>query len=364
MGFLHSGVPWVKWAQSGAIFIFFLVLAMVSKFILNMIMRIFAKRTKTILDDLIVDSLKLPVMVILIVAGLWIGITRLPEVIKYVDKINTGFIIIVYAVAALAVSRVTHAILTWYSVEVAPRTKTDFDDRLIPLLKRVADVIIFGIAFMLVIDKLHVPLSPFLASLGIGGLAVALALQPTMSNFLSGTYVISDSIIRKGDYIQLDTGAEGTVEEIGWRITKIRHWQGNLIILPNTKLSDAIVTDFEKPEASMLFGVDCGVSYNSDLEKVERIAAEVAAEVMKNYPEGGKDFTPVVRFNKFGDSNVNFSIVLKASNRAASFVLKHHFIKALHKRFQTEGIVMEFPVRRLYINAKNEFGDVDRNNRN
>ena len=359
MGFLSTVE--VKWIESGAIFVLFLALALVSKFILNLIMHIFAKRTKTIIDDLIVESLKLPVMAMLIVAGLWIGITRLPEVIKYVDKINTGFIIIAYAVAALAVSRVTHAILTWYSVEVAPRTKSDFDDRLIPLLKRVADVIIFGIAFLLVIDKLHVPLSPFLASLGIGGLAVALALQPTMSNFLSGTYVISDSIIRKGDYIQLDTGAEGTVEEIGWRITKIRHWQGNLIILPNSKLSDAIVTDFEKPEASMLFGVDCGVSYSSDLEKVERIAAEVAAEVMKNYPEGGKDFTPVVRFNKFGDSNVNFSIVLKASNRAASFVLKHHFIKALHKRFRSEGIVMEFPVRRLYINAKNEFGDIDRN---
>ena len=351
MGFLSTVE--VKWIESGAIFVLFLALALVSKFILNLIMHIFAKRTKTIIDDLIVESLKLPVMAMLIVAGLWIGITRLPEVIKYVDKINTGFIIIAYAVAALAVSRVTHAILTWYSVEVAPRTKSDFDDRLIPLLKRVADVIIFGIAFMLVIDKLHVPLSPFLASLGIGGLAVALALQPTMSNFLSGTYVISDSIIRKGDYIQLDTGAEGTVEEIGWRITKIRHWQGNLIILPNSKLSDAIVTDFEKPEASMLFGVDCGVSYSSDLEKVERIAAEVAAEVMKNYPEGGKDFTPVVRFNKFGDSNVNFSIVLKASNRAASFVLKHHFIKALHQRFRAEGIVMEFPVRRIYLNDKN-----------
>ena len=89
---------------------------MVSKFILNMIMRIFAKRTKTILDDLIVDSLKLPVMAILIVGGLWIGITRLPEVVKYVDKINTGFIIVSYAIAAFAVSRVTHAILTWYSV--------------------------------------------------------------------------------------------------------------------------------------------------------------------------------------------------------------------------------------------------------
>jgi len=142
--------------------------------------------------------------------------------------------------------------------------------------------------------------------LGIGGLAVALALQPTLTNFLSGTYVISDSVIRKGDYIQLESGVEGTVEEIGWRITKIRHWQGNLVILPNTKLSDAVVTDFEKPDLSMVFGVDGGVSYSSDLEKVEQVIIEVATDVLKNNPEGVKDFTPSVKFKNFGDSNIKF----------------------------------------------------------
>jgi small-conductance mechanosensitive channel len=248
----------------------------------------------------------------LITAGLWIGITRLPEVVNHVNNINKGFIVVFWLITGFAVSRLTHAILTWYSVEVAPRTKSDFDDRLVPLLKRVADVIIYSITFLLALDQLHVNINPLLASLGIGGLAVALALQPTLSNFLSRTYVIADSIIRKGDYIQLDSGLEGTVEEIGWRITRIRSWQGNLVILPNSKFSDAVVTDFEEPKTSMLFGIDGGVSYSYDLDKVERIIAEVASDVMENNPEGGKDFAPVVRFKKFGDFNINFSVVFKA----------------------------------------------------
>ena len=132
----------------------------------------------------------------MITAGLWIGITRLPEVVNHVNNINKGFIVVFWLITGFAVSRLTHAILTWYSVEVAPRTKSDFDDRLVPLLKRVADVIIYSITFLLALDQLHVNINPLLASLGIGGLAVALALQPTLSNFLSRTYVIADSIIR------------------------------------------------------------------------------------------------------------------------------------------------------------------------
>jgi len=321
------------------------------------IVKPFTKKTKTILDDLIVEAMVAPVFAWLIAGGLWIAAIRLidntntADVTKTEDLVHKIAIILFIGIGGVAVSRVVHAILHWYSVEMAPRTTTDFDDRLIPLLSRVADLIVYSLTFLVIMGQLKIDIGPFLAGLGIGGLAIALALQPTLTNFLSGTYVISDSVIRKGDYIQLESGVEGTVEEIGWRITKIRHWQGNLVILPNTKLSDAVVTDFEKPDLSMIIGVDGGVSYNSDLEKVEQVIAEVAADVMKTHPEGGKDFTPVVRFKNFGDSNINFSVVLKAENRGASFAIKHYFIKALHKRFQQEGIVMEFPVRKLYLDG-------------
>ena len=122
-----------------------------------------------------------------------------------------------------------------------------------------------------------------------------------------------------------------------------------MIILPNSKLAEAIVTDYEKPFKAMLFKVDCGVSYDSDLEAVEQVALLVAMEVMQKFPEGAKDFQPVVRFKHFGDSNIDFAVVLKSVDRPGQFLIKHEFIKALHKRFGEEGIEIQYPARKLYF---------------
>jgi small-conductance mechanosensitive channel len=360
--FLKSDVLWVRWAVAGGIVAIALLLAFLSKYIIGAIVKPFTKKTKTIIDDLIVEAIKAPVFAWLVAGGLWIAAIRLIDSKDVEDVVHKVFIAIFIGIGGIAVSRVVHAILHWYSVEIAPRTTSDFDDRLIPLLQRVADIIIYSFAFLIIMGQIGINIGPFLAGLGIGGVAIALALQPTLTNFLSGTYVISDSVIRKGDYIQLDSGLEGTVEEIGWRITKIRHWQGNLVILPNTKLSDAIVTDFEKPDLSMVFTVDGGVAYSSDLEKVERVITEVADNIMKSSADGAKDFVPVVRFKNFGDSNINFSVVMKAQNRGGTFAFKHLFIKSLHKRFQSEAIIMEYPVRKVYLEGNANSDMIARNN--
>lgn len=349
MDFFSSGEPWVQWAISGGIFALFVLLAFASRLILRVVRHFLKKHTRTILDGLLIKALTGPVFAILIVAGLWIAVARLPEIDDYVDTIHKVFIITYIGIAAVALISVIHALLTWYSAEIAHRTKTTFDDRLIPILRRVVDIVIYAIALMIILSQLNINISPLLAGLGIGGLAVALALQSTLSNFLSGTYVITDAVIQRGHYILLDSGQEGTVEDIGWRTTKIRHWQGNLIVLPNNKLADAIVIDFERPEAPMIFTVDCGVSYDTDLEQVERVSIEVAKNLLDNHPFGAKDFAPLVRFKQFGDSNINFAIMLKGIDRVSQYALKHDFIKALHKRFQAEGIEIQYPARKLYF---------------
>jgi small-conductance mechanosensitive channel len=350
----------INWGISAGIFIGFIMLALFSRIILTLSIRIIAHRTKTTLDDIMIRSVRGPVFVIIIAAGLWIALVRIVELDPYLDTVHQIFIILFIIIGAIALVRITHAVLNWYSTVIAIRTKSAVDDRLVPILRRIIDIPIYGIALMIILDELQINISPILAGLGIGGLAVALALQPTLSNFLAGTYVLSDAVISKGHYILLDSGQEGWVEDIGWRTTKIRHWQGNLIVLPNAKLADAIVTDFEKPEAAMIFTVDCSVGYDSDLAKVERVCTEVARELLRTHPLGAKDFEPVLRFNHFGDSNVEFAVILKGVDRLAQFTLKHEYIKALHKRFQEEKIEIQYPTRKLYFgNRPSEiFGDV------
>lgn len=340
---------WEQWAFSGCIMFLFILIAFLSRFIMRGFIRILAHRTKTILDDLIVEALTLPVFLALLVAGLWVSLVRIPDLSDHVDLVQKIAIVLFIAIAALALVRLLKSILIWYGHEITYRTKTDLDDKLLPLIRRVGTILIYIIALLIIIDQMGINISPLLAGLGIGGLAVALALQPTLSNFLAGTYVVSDAVINVGDYITLEGGPEGTVEDIGWRTTKLRHWQGNLIILPNSKLAEAIVTDYEKPDQSLMFAVDCGVSYDSNLERVEQVTIEVAKETMQKYPEGSKDFDPLVRFKSFGDSNINFAVVLKSVDRMSQYVIKNQFIKALHERFKQEGIDIQYPVRKLYF---------------
>lgn len=340
---------WVNWFTSAGILLVFVGLAFASRVIVARILHMIARQTKTEMDDLIIQALSTPMFAALVAAGLWLALVRNPDLSHYDPITHKFFAIVFIGIVAVALIRVTNALSVWYVHEVSSRTETDLDDKLIPILRRVATLVIYVIAVIIVLDQLGVNITPLIAGLGIGGLAVAMALQPTLSNFLAGTYVMTDAVIRKGHYIALDSGQEGFVEEIGWRTTKIRNWQGNLIVLPNSKMSDSIITNFERPDASMVFTVSCGVGYESDLNRVERVVLEVAADVMQKCSEGAKDFKPVLRFNEFGDSNVNFTVALKAVDRPGHFALKHEFIKALHHRFQEEGIAIEYPVRRLYF---------------
>ena len=345
--FQPTNADWIRWGISAAIFAGFLGLAFLSRFILKGIMFLFARKTKTTLDDKLIAALTPMIFIILVVGGLWIALARLTELTPHVDIVHKIFIILYIGIGAVTAVRVAHAILAWYGEEIATKTESDIDDKLIPIFRRVIDVIIYGIALMILFNRLNIPISPILGALGIGGVAVALALQPTISNFLSGTYVVTDAVIRKGHYIQLDNGFEGFVEDIGWRTTKIRSWQGNLIIVPNGKMADSVITDFDKPDISVAFAVDCGVSYESDLQKVEQVTIEVAKKVLSEFPEGDSSFEPVLRFKKFDDSNIAFSIVLKSKDRPGQFVLKHEFIKALQSRYRQEGIDIQYPVRKL-----------------
>ncbi len=341
--------PWVSWLISAGIFLASIGVALASRFLLGLALKIASQRTRTALDDLIIRAMAPPVFLGLLGLGLWLALTRLSELDSYSDIINKALVVIAIFLGTVVAARVVDALLTWYGQEVAHRTSTDIDNRMLPIIRRVSSLAIYGVALMLVLDKLSVNITPLVAGLGIGGLAVAIALQSTLSNFLAGTYVVSDAVIRKGHYIMLDSGQEGLVEDIGWRSTKIRHWQGNLIVLPNSKLADAVVTDYEAIDIAKAFNIVCGVSYDSDLEKVEKVVLEVAGFIQQQLKEGAKDFSPSVRFKEFGESNVNFAVVLKSVDRSSQYLLKHEFIKALHRRFKEEGINIEYPVRRIYL---------------
>jgi len=210
-------------------------------------------------------------------------------------------------------------------------------------------IIIFVIGGLIILQSLGISIAPLLTALGVGGLAVALALQPTLSNLFAGIQIIISKQVQVGDYVQLDSGEKGYVTDISWRNTKIRELPNNLIVVPNSKLANTIVTNFHQPQKEMSLIIQCGVSYSSDLEKVEKITIEVAKDVLKKVQGGQSEFEPFIRYHTFGDSSIDFSIILRVKEFVNQYLIKHEFIKALHKRYGQEGINIPFPVRTIQM---------------
>ncbi|RKX62343.1 MAG: mechanosensitive ion channel family protein, partial [Thermodesulfobacteriota bacterium] len=219
----------------------------------------------------------------------------------------------------------------------------------VSIFKIIIKVVIYFIGFILILNTLNINITPFITSLGIAGLAVGLALQDTLSNFFAGLYILISKKIKPGDYISLDSGIEGYVEDITWRNTTIRQLPNNIVIVPNSKLASSIVTNYYLPEKELAVLVQVGVSYNSDLEKVEKVTIEVAKEVMKEVPGGVPNFEPFIRYHTFGDFSINFTVILRAQTYVDRYLVTHEFIKRLHKRYKEEGIEIPFPIRTVYL---------------
>ena len=214
----------------------------------------------------------------------------------------------------------------------------------------------FAIAFivlMIILDELGVNVTAAVVAFGIGGLAVAFALQGTLSEFFAGIYLMSDRPVRVGDYIRLDSSQEGYVVDIGWRSTKIRELPNNIIVVPNSKLAGSIVTNYYLPEPEMACLVQVGVSYDSDLEKVERVTIDVAKRVLERVTGGVPEFEPFIRYHTFSDFSINFTVILRAKEYVDRYLLTHEFVKELHKRYREENIVIPYPIRTIYTVQKN-----------
>ncbi|MFZ8803984.1 MAG: mechanosensitive ion channel family protein, partial [Candidatus Calescibacterium sp.] len=157
-----------------------------------------------------------------------------------------------------------------------------------------------------------------------------------------------------GDYIKLDSGEEGYVVDITWRNTIILTLQNNIIFIPNSKIINSSITNFSMPDKELAVIINVGVSYQSDLKKVEQITKEVAKEVLKEVDGGVPEFEPLVRFHTFGDFSVNFTVVLRAKEFNYRSFLIHEFIKRLHERYKKEGIEIPFPIRTVYLKSEKQ----------
>jgi small-conductance mechanosensitive channel len=221
------------------------------------------------------------------------------------------------------------------------------------LTQNLARLGVFTIGILILLNSLGLSITPILTALGVGGLAVALALQHTLSNLFAGFYVSLAGQVRLGDYVKLDSGEEGYVTDITWRSTTLRALPNNLIVVPNAKLAQAIVTNYHLPEKRMSLLVPVHVSYDSDPDVVERILIEEAVKGAQDIPGLLAKPAPLVRFNPgFGESSLELTLICQVSEFENQYPVQHELRKRIFRRFRQEGIDIPFPIRTVYLKGE------------
>lgn len=223
----------------------------------------------------------------------------------------------------------------------------------------ITKVVVWTIGMLVLLNSLGIAITPLLTALGVGGLAVALALQDTLSNLFAGIHILASHKVQPGDFIQLDNGMQGYVVDTNWRSTIMRQLPNNLLVVPNATLASSIVTNFHLPEHELSVTVPVGVSYDSDLEHVEQVTVEVGREVMEEVDGAVPAHEPTIRYTAFGVSSVTFNVGLRAAEVTTQGMIVHEFIKRLHRRYQKEGIDFQSPNETVVYSAAERRGDTE-----
>jgi small-conductance mechanosensitive channel len=344
---MYADIPIIKKMLLPAIIIVvgFLAGVIFEKIILRKIKKLSSK-TKWESDEIFINALRGTTTVLFLVASISLALESTELSPHIIDLIHKVLLVLVIFFVTVVLSKISVGFVNVYSKRVdGAFTSTS-------IFTNITRILVFIIGILIIFQYLGISTVHILTVLGVGGLAVALALQDTLSNLFAGIQVLASGQLKPGHYLRLTSGEEGHITDITWRYTTIISLQNNTIIVPNSKLASAIVTDFSIPGEVISTSIEVGVSYNSDLEKVEKVTTEVAIEVLKETGVGVPEFEPSVTYKKFGDSSINMDVNFHVKKFVDQYTVKHAFIKRLHKRYREEGIEIPFPVRTVYMKEK------------
>lgn len=306
-----------------------------------------AKKTQFKFDEVILGAIRGPFVLWFLLGGLFVA----QDLLTLDPGLSKGLETIISVLLSLSIIIVTVKVATGLITTYGQRVETFRP--LMGISQRLVKMFIWFLGAMFILNAAGVSITPLLASFGIAGLAIALALQDTLANFFSGFYITADRPIRVGDYVSIQgENVEGYVLDIGWRSTRIRTLPNWVVVIPNLKLAQSIIINYYLPEPEMAALVNVSVAYGSDLAKVESVTIEVAREIQKEVRGGVPTHEPFIRYNTFGDSGIGFTVILRVKEFVDQYLVTHEFVKRLHARYAKEGFEIPFPQRVVHLKGK------------
>jgi small-conductance mechanosensitive channel len=306
----------------------------------------------------IVKSIKGITFIWFVLAGFYLALFTVSLNPTLQNFIHKAIIAIFIGSATFAVAKLAVNLIQLNS------EKQEGSSTLTSLFESLTNLIIYSLGLLIVLESVGIGITPLITALGLGSLSIGLAFQGTLENLISGITILTSKKIHPGDYIKLKSGEEGYVVDIELKYTVIREITDNLIVIPNAQIISSSFTNYGLPNKEILIPVEIGVSYGSDLEKVENVALRVAKEVIEEMTnkdldkgldkssdkDSDKDleYQPFIRYNKLDYFSINFTVYLQVSDFFDQITIKHEFIKRLYNRFQAENIQLPFPLKNAY----------------
>ena len=293
-------------------------------------------------DDVFFEAIESHIVLWFFLLSLNIASTSIPFLsdvyLAYLSKIIVAVLILSMTLAA---SKIGVGVLDYW----AEKQGTDLPSTTI--FVNLARIIIISVGVLVILQSIGISITPLLTAMGVGGLAISLALKDTLSDFFAGLHILLSQKVKPGDFIELDSGYMGYVQNITWRHTILMERTNNEVTVPNTKISAAIVKNYDKGDPSFSIRVPIGVSYKSDLSHVVKVTEEVAATVVADIEGAKKDNPAVVLYFQFGPSSVDLKVYFRGEKYGDQHLIIDEFIRRIHKRFQLENIEIPFPIRTL-----------------
>lgn len=288
------------------------------------------------------QSLSVPSIYWCIAVGLYVGmaISDLPG--KYVFYFNKT----IHVILILSVTLVASGIIV--RIFGSQVQKLNIPISTTALVSGVLRGTIVIIGLLIILSILGISIAPLITALGVGGLAVALALQDTLANLFAGFHILLEKSIRVGDFIKVESGQEGYVDDITWRTTRIRTLSSSMVMVPNRKLAQSVVVNYSLPGKELGISVLVRGSYSADLDRTERILIEEARRAVAEVSGLVEGQEPSVGFSP-GESWIEYNVAFTVKQFVDQYSVQNEVRKRIFKRFREEGIEIPFPARTVYV---------------
>ncbi len=342
-------LPWVLSLNPWLFFALMLVAAAVAAQAVVLLLRLLTKlvtaRTKTNIDDIIIRNVHQPVAWVIFSALLYVAVAPLPLANGLAVFVNEVLLTANILALGFLAHRVVRAVFTIWRQEFATRTETTLDDTMLPILSKFSIVTVWAVAAIIALGAWGVQIGPFLAGLGIAGLAVGLALQGTLSNIFGGVSLAFDHAYKVGDKVKLADGTVGVVHDISLRSTQVRTYDGDLVMVPNGKIAADNIYTYAQPAKQSRGSVEFGVVYGADVEKVKKLVLKT----LKGIEKVLDDPEPAVWFIDMGAYALNMRAYFWLADYNDVWVTEREATGRIYEALNKAGIGIPFPTQTVHV---------------